>query len=70
MEIRKAVSGDLPRIMEIYAFARAFMAEHGNPHQWGHNNWPPETLIREDIEQQKREERLKQLKRKQDHERN
>ena len=53
MEIRKAVSGDLPRIMEIYAFARAFMAEHGNPHQWGHNNWPPESLIREDIEQQK-----------------
>ncbi len=35
--------------MDIYAFARAFMAEHGNPNQWGPTNWPPERLIREDI---------------------
>ncbi len=37
--------------MAIYARARVFMAEHGNPDQWGPTNWPPEALIREDIEQ-------------------
>ena len=35
--------------MAIYAYARRFMAEHGNPRQWGPTNWPPEDLIREDI---------------------
>lgn len=35
--------------MEIYAFARNFMAEHGNPNQWGPTNWPPEDLIHNDI---------------------
>lgn len=49
MRIRKSEEQDLKRIMEIYAFARRFMAEHGNPNQWGPNNWPPEELIREDI---------------------
>ena len=49
MEIRHAAEQDLPRIMEIYAYARRFMAEHGNPRQWGPTNWPPEALIREDI---------------------
>ncbi len=36
--------------MEIYAYARDYMKAHGNPHQWGDTNWPPETLIRCDIE--------------------
>jgi len=36
-------------MMEIYAHARAFMAQHGNPNQWGATNWPPEALIRQDI---------------------
>ena len=49
MEIRKSVLQDLPRIMEIYAHARSFMAQHGNPKQWGATNWPPEALIRQDI---------------------
>ncbi|MBR6376228.1 MAG: GNAT family N-acetyltransferase [Oscillospiraceae bacterium] len=49
MRIRKATAQDLTRIMEIYAFARRFMAEHGNPNQWGPTNWPPESLIRADI---------------------
>lgn len=49
MDIQRATPPDLPRIMEIYAHARAFMAEHGNPRQWGATNWPPEELIREDI---------------------
>ena len=36
-------------MMEIYACARDFMAEHGNPNQWGPTNWPPEELIRRDV---------------------
>ncbi len=34
MKIRKAVSSDLNRIIEIYALARQFMREHDNPTQW------------------------------------
>lgn len=49
MEIRKAREEELPRIMAIYARARRFMAEHGNPDQWGPTMWPPEELIRSDI---------------------
>jgi L-amino acid N-acyltransferase YncA len=49
MRIRKSTGQDLARIMEIYAHARAFMAGHGNPRQWGATNWPPEALIRQDI---------------------
>ena len=49
MQIRKSVPQDLERIMEIYAYARQFMAQHGNPNQWGPTNWPPEALIRKDI---------------------
>ena len=47
--IRHSSLEDLPRIMEIYARARAFMASHGNPDQWGPTCWPPEALIRQDI---------------------
>ena len=49
MRIRKAEILDLERIMEIYAYARSFMARHGNPNQWGPTCWPPEALIRRDI---------------------
>ena len=49
MQIRHSAEGDLPRMMEIYAYARAFMAEHGNPNQWGPTRWPPEALLRRDI---------------------
>ena len=50
IEIRKTTSEDLPQVMEIYRYAREFMAAHGNPDQWGRTNWPPESLIRTDIE--------------------
>lgn len=50
MHIRKTTKDDLERVMEIYAYARKFMAEHGNPNQWAARNWPPEELIKEDIE--------------------
>ena len=49
MEIRHTAEADLARVMDIYAHARAFMAAHGNPNQWGPTNWPPEALIRRDI---------------------
>ena len=49
MRIRKTTLRDLDRVMEIYAAARQFMAQHGNPNQWGPTNWPPEALIRNDI---------------------
>lgn len=51
MNIRKATLQDLPRIMEIFAIARQFMVKNGNPHQWGPTNWPPEELIKQDIQQ-------------------
>ena len=49
MEIRKSTEADVPRMMELYRSARQFMAEHGNPNQWGPTNWPPEDLIHQDI---------------------
>ena len=49
MKIRKSTEQDLGRIMDIYRYARQFMADHGNPNQWGPTCWPPETLIRKDI---------------------
>lgn len=49
MEIRLAEEKDLPEILEIYEHARAFMAEHGNPRQWGMTKWPPEPLLLQDI---------------------
>lgn len=36
-------------MMEIYAYARDYMAKNGNPNQWGPTNWPPEDLIHRDI---------------------
>ena len=50
MEIRKSKPQDIDRIMEIYDFARDFMANHGNPNQWGPTNWPPKELLCKDIE--------------------
>lgn len=43
-QIRRAVGEDLPRILEIYAFARDFMEKTGNPNQWKKTNPPRETL--------------------------
>ena len=50
MIIRHSTEQDFDRIMEIYSFARRYMAEHGNPDQWGPTNWPPEILIHSDIQ--------------------
>lgn len=50
-QLRNAQREDLPRILEIYEYARAFMAKTGNPNQWGSNHPPVETL-QDDIEKQ------------------
>ena len=46
--IRMAQEKDKARIMEIYAYARSFMAANGNPNQWKNNN-PSKEVIDEDI---------------------
>lgn len=50
MLIRHTTEQDIERIMDIYSSARAFMAESGNPTQWGPTNWPPRELILSDIQ--------------------
>ena len=50
MKIRRATANELPQIMEIYARAREFMRQNGNPDQWKDNH-PSIEMIREDIEQ-------------------
>jgi len=51
LEFRHARESDLPRILEIYSGARAFMAESGNPDQWT-NGYPDEAAVREDLRKQ------------------
>ncbi|MCR4903805.1 MAG: GNAT family N-acetyltransferase [Butyrivibrio sp.] len=51
MRIRKTTEEDFDRVMKIYSYARDFMAKTGNPNQWGPTNWPPETLIHDDIKE-------------------
>lgn len=46
--VRHAHMEDLPRIEEIYACARSFMAATGNPNQWGKTN-PPAQQLKLDI---------------------
>lgn len=48
-QIRKARQQDLPRIEEIYAYARKFMEETGNPNQWGKTT-PATSLLEDDIQ--------------------
>lgn len=46
--VRPAQSEDLPQILEIYAQAREFMRQSGNPNQWCDSH-PAESTLREDI---------------------
>ena len=48
--IKKANLSQLPPIMAIYENARRFMAQSGNPDQWGTTH-PTEEMIRQDIQQ-------------------
>lgn len=51
-EIVTATETDLPRILEIYDIAKAYMRANGNPNQWNGAYPDPETL-RTDIEKQR-----------------
>lgn len=48
MKIRKATMQDLEIMMKLYENARAFMASHGNPTQWG-TSYPSQKLLESDI---------------------
>lgn len=47
--IRRSILTDIPRMREIFAHARQFMAETGNPNQWV-NDYPSEEFLTRDIE--------------------
>ena len=51
-EIVAAKEADLPRILEIYDIAKAYMRANGNPNQWS-GAYPDPELLRTDIEQQR-----------------
>lgn len=46
--IRKALMADLDSVMNIYAEARQYMKEQGNPEQWG-EDYPQISLVEADI---------------------
>ena len=48
MEIRRAKAEDLGTLLALYEGARAFMAQNGNPDQWG-DSYPPRELVEADI---------------------
>ena len=48
MHIRPAAEADLQALMRLYAHARQFMAQAGNPGQWG-AEYPSEQKIMDDI---------------------
>lgn len=50
MNIRPARESELPRLMELFNTARAYMRKNGNTVQWV-NGYPSEDLIRQDIAQ-------------------
>ena len=45
--VRNAHMTDLDRIEQIYAYARSFMKENGNPDQWGNSHPPHEQLVKD-----------------------
>ncbi len=51
-EIVPATEADLPRILEIYDIAKAYMRTSGNPNQWN-GTYPDPELLRADIAQQR-----------------
>ena len=50
--VRLAVQADLERILGIYAWARRFMAENGNPSQWGTTH-PARHILEADIQKER-----------------
>ena len=52
MQIHKTTIADIDSVMQIYAEAREFMRENGNPTQWKDSN-PPRERIERDIRDEK-----------------
>lgn len=50
LKIRPAVQADLHEVETVYAAARAFMKQNGNPTQWG-DGYPQRELLEADIRQ-------------------
>lgn len=48
MEIRHAAPADLPDLLALFDAARRFMAQNGNPHQWG-SRFPTKEMLEADI---------------------
>ena len=48
MEIQRTQRSDLPVLLGIFADARRFMAENGNPNQWG-DRFPTREMLEADI---------------------
>ena len=48
MYVRRSKMEDLPAMLELYAQARIFMRENGNPNQWD-ENYPSRELLEKDI---------------------
>lgn len=48
MEIRKTTLADLEQVDDLYEHAKRFMAEHGNPGQWG-PEYPTREIVKSDI---------------------
>ena len=48
MNIRPAQPGDLPALLQIFAHARAFMAQTGNPTQWP-ATYPGAELMQQEV---------------------
>lgn len=46
--IRRTTPDDIPAVQGIFALARKFMAETGNPNQWA-DGYPSEELLQEDV---------------------
>lgn len=48
MKIRKSSADEIETLIKLYEHARVFMAEQGNPNQWG-STYPERTIIETDI---------------------
>mgnify|MGYP002094606407 CR=1 FL=1 len=48
MYVRRSNMEDIPAMMDLYAQARVFMRENGNPNQWD-DSYPSRELLEKDI---------------------
>lgn len=48
LSVRPATMSDIPALLDIFAHARQFMVDNGNPTQWG-NSYPELGLVESDV---------------------